>query len=189
MTGYLNDQQLKNKRYTLNQTDVGSPLRTLNGSIIKRSKYGIGKFIDGKLYFHKIYLEEVIAKVASPDVAYHVIEVVNQVSNDLNFDFNCIRFNLRKFEIALVESPDFDDAREPVVGKMVVIHSDGSTSETHSYNQIWHHKWMFVSDDYQGFDVAESWKWSRTWLSELFEKADGSNLANWERQLQRYNLQ
>ena len=31
--------------------------------------------------------------------------------------------------------------------------------------QIYHHKWLFVKDDYKGFDVEESKKRSIKWLS------------------------
>ena len=31
--------------------------------------------------------------------------------------------------------------------------------------QIYHHKWLFVTDDYPGFDVEESKNRSRKWVS------------------------
>lgn len=55
----LTDKQQKSFTYNQNQS-AGSPLKTLNGSVIKRSKYGVGKEIGGKIYLHRNYAEDVI---------------------------------------------------------------------------------------------------------------------------------
>lgn len=177
----LNAAQLKNREYNLNQTVVGSPLKTLKGSVIKRSKFGVGKLIGGQLYFHRRYATKVLDGDA--------VELLDDFTPDCPFIFNCVRYDLKSGSIALVEAPDFDRAREPVVGRMFTIKPDGSTSVSRSYNQIWHHKWLWVMNGYPGFNVGNSWEWSKKWLSVLTEPADGSNLENWEAQLAQFNLQ
>lgn len=176
----LNAAQLKNQEYNLNQTVTGAPLKTLRGSVVKRSRFGVGKLIGGQLYFHKMYAEEVLDGT--------ILDLINSNQSDCPFTYTCIRYDLKSGVIALVESPDFDTAREPVVGRMFTIKPDGSTSTSRFYNQIWHHKWLWVTNTYPGFDVRDSWEWSRKWLSTLTEPADGSNLENWKAQLSRFNL-
>lgn len=176
----LNLAQLKNKEYNEEQDSVGGPLKTLKGSVIKRSKFGVGKLIGGQLYFHKLYADDILSDEA--------LMLLEEHENECPFTYNCIRYDLKKGDIALVESPDFDSSREPVVGKMFTIKPDGSTQTSRFYNQIWHHKWLWVRNDYTSFDVEKSWEWSKTWLSTLTEPADGSNETNWEQQLHKFGL-
>ena len=89
--------------------------------------------------------------------------------------------------VSFQEAPDFDTAREPIVGDYVTVTLDGDVSAGHS-NYIWHHKWLWVKNDYSGFDVSDSWNWSRTWLNTLKETADGNGISRWNSQLARYGL-
>lgn len=49
-------------------------------------------------------------------------------------------------------------------------------------------KWLWVKNDYTGFDVRESWEWSRKWFSTLKETSDGNGIQRWNAQLDRYDL-
>ena len=104
------------------------------------------------------------------------------------FAYSCLRYDLKSSQLAFVECPDFDSAREPVVGKMFIVDPDGSARVTRSFPQIYHHKWLWVDNSYNGFDVGNSWRWSRNWLSQLTEPADGSNMQNWIAQLTRNQI-
>lgn len=172
----------KNKLYNERQTEVGHPLKTLRGSTVGRSpRYGVGKFIGGAFYFHKFYADEAMDREG-----YFLF---NLALEKCPFEFNCVKHNLNTGDVYLVECPEFDTAREPRVGRMFGIrYDDQTTFVTKSYPQIFHHKWIWVKNDYTGFDISESWEWSKKWLSILKEPADGSNLNNWEQQLKRYNL-
>lgn len=181
------------KRYIVTATDpvtynqqqmvTGSPLKTKKGSTIKRSsKYGVGKEIGGDIYFHKDYALDVIP------AAYWKRAVEILESNYPDFQYNCIRWSPKTFKVSFQEAPDFDTAREPVVGDYITVNCrDDSISTGHS-NYIWHHKWLWVRNDYDGFDVNKSWRWSKTWLSVLDEPSDGNGIGRWEAQLSRYGL-
>ena len=105
----------------------------------------------------------------------------------INFCFNCIRYSPKTEDIAFQEVPDFDTAREPIVGDYIVVYHDGRIRKGHS-NYIFHHKWLWVKNDYQGFNVRESWEWSRTWLNVLTEPSDGNGLNRWINQLKNFGL-
>lgn len=166
-----------------NQTEVGSPLKTLKGSIIKRSKYGVGKSIGGSIYIHRSYHSDVV-----PDKDYNqAVEILEDAGYNEN-DFNCIRWDPKDSCISFQEAPDFDTAREPVVGDYVTVnYSTGQIRKGHS-DYIWHHKFLWVRNSYDGFDVSESWNWSRTWLNVLTEPADGNGISRWQAQLTRFGL-
>lgn len=169
--------------YNQNQTAVGGPLKTKKGSVIKRStKYGVGKEIGGDIYVHKDYAQEVV-----PSSCWHnALEILEEAYPD--FQYNCIRWSPKTQKVSFQEAPDFDTAREPVVGDYITVDcSDGSISTGHS-NYIWHSKWLWVRNDYDGFNVADSWNWSRRWLSTLDETSDGNGISRWKAQLSRYGL-
>ena len=172
----LNAAQQKNKEYNLSQTEVGHPLKTLKGSTIKRSNYGVGKLIGGQLYFNEQYRYDVLDQA--------LLDVVYDLESRIPFKFSVIRWDIKNDEIVLIECPDFDTAREPVVGRMF----NQDYKESRFFKQIYHHRWLFVKNNYEGFDVAESWEWSKTWLSTLTEPADGSSKANWDKQLEKFHL-
>ena len=66
-------------------------------------------------------------------------------------------------------SPDWKTATEPECGPMVGV--SGLTAGPLKFRvtrppadpYIYHHKWMFVDDDYRGFNVAQAKRWSETW--------------------------
>lgn len=170
-----------NVEYNNSKDVVGSPLKTYSGSTIKRSKYGVGKEIGGDIYVHKDYAEDVMGK----DVYRNALFTLDRFYP--GFQFNCVRWSPKTGDISFQEAPDFDSAREPIVGKYVTVKEDGTTRFGKS-NYIWHHKWLWVTNDYTGFDVAESWNWSRKWLNSLTETSDGNGIQRWNAQLQKYNL-
>lgn len=170
------------QEYNDKQTEVGSTLKTYKGSAIKRSsKYGVGKEIGGDIYFHKMYADEIIPADILDNAESILIEEYP------NFQYNCIRYSPKTGDISFQEAPDFDTAREPKVGDYITVKPDGSVRTGHS-EYIWHHKWCWVKNDYPGFDVSDSWEWSRQWLNTLQETSDGNGIGRWNAQLKRYGL-
>lgn len=183
---YASEQIDKNIEFNNKQTEVGSKLKTYKGSSIQRSrKYGVGKEIGGEIYFHKSYADEIVPS----DILEDAIDILQDKFP--NFRYNCMKYDPKRKRIAFQECPDFDTAREPVVGDWIAIELDldGSFNVTRGHsNYIFHHKWIFVRNNYSGFNVKDSWNWSRTWLNILKETSDGNGIARWNNQLDKYNL-
>lgn len=180
--------RIKPKANTNNAQNVeasqGMPdsYKTLKGSPIKRSKYGVGKLIGGQIYLHKDYALDVIPK----DVWEKALKVLADTNSD--FEYNCVMYDAKTGNVRFDEAPDFDTAREPVVGNTLTVKPDGTTKAGYS-KYIWHHKWIWVKNDYQGFDVNESKAWSQKWLGILTETADGNGIERWNAQLDRFGLE
>lgn len=122
----------------------------------RSSQYGVGKEIAGKVYVHRDYanrLGEVVAKAAR--------------SLPEDFEYTIVKYDTRSGAVSFIASLDFDTADEPMVGDVITVSSDGTTRRRsqRSDPQIYHHKWLFVADDYAGFDVAASKRRSATWLA------------------------
>jgi poly(A) polymerase len=145
-------------------------IKSLKGTSVQRYKNLVGKRVGYQVYVHKKYAAEIIPaeplKLAS--------ELLTRIKPE--FRFNSVMWNMKTNEIRFDEAADFDAAREPHVGKYISVYPNGTIREGQS-NSIWHHKWLWVKDDYEGFDVDEAKKWSIMWLSKLPQIAKGTDVS------------
>lgn len=163
---------------------ISRQLKTLKGSVIKRcATYGVGKKIKDKVYFHLDYISDVVPS----DEVHRAYNILEEHYQDVN-DYNVVVYDPENKTLRFVECPDFDTASEPLVGSSVTVNLETGQMKEGYTRTIYHHKWLFVKDDYTGFDVDESYEWSKKWLSKLPEQADGTNKERWIEQLQRYNI-
>lgn len=118
---------------------------------MERYKNNVGKRIGGAVYFHRLYLKEMIPTV--PPVAADLIRTL------IPEGFNIVKFVPKK-TLSIILSPDFDTAKEPRVQEVYTYHYEHDVWSYHSYFNdnppIYHHKWVFVKDDYTGFDVEDA---------------------------------
>lgn len=159
-----------------------SPLKTLKGSVIKRSsKYGVGKEIGGQIYFHKNYVDDIC-----PNLYELAKDILEEEYPD--FKYNCLMYDKKKPDtLRFDEAPDFDSAREPMPGVMLSVDtSNGKIIKRYS-PQIWHHKWLWVKDDYKGFDVEEAYEWSKKWLEKISSPSD--YIDKWKAELKDAGLE
>ena len=141
-------------------------LKTLKGTPIRRSRWGVGKEMGTKIYFHRDYIQDLIeAGCIDEGKMKHALEV----AQEYGFEFRCVMVDKLKDTYRFDSAPDFDTAREPIPGdSLSVTYRQGKAIvKTSHCEQIWHHKWLWVSDDYNGFDVDESYRWSETWLKSI----------------------
>ena len=132
---------------------------------IQRSNKGqIGKKIGNQVWFHKDYITDFMLK---EDFDKYKAELPE------NYEFNILRYDTKLNEIAFINSPDFDTAQEPLVGQSLRVKKDAEGFQLSKIQEppkdplIYHHKWLFVKDDYQGFDIEESKKRSIEWKEKL----------------------
>ena len=161
------------------------PLKTLKGSKIFYSKFGVGKQMGSKIYFHKSAWDKIVPK----DVWSAAMEMAAITKiNHRPFEFNTVCYDLKEPHIVRLDTcPDFDTEREPVVGLSFKFNTRNYTTDVKVNNQIFHHRWLWVEQDYQGFNVKESYEWSKTWLSKLDEPASGYK-NKWSEQLRKVGL-
>ncbi len=149
---------------------------TKKGTVIDRYKKNVGKRVGSKIYVHKDYATEVV-----PADVYN-----KAVSKIGDFEFNTVMYDTKTGAVRFDEAPGFNTEREPRVGKVLTVNSDGTTKQGSS-NNIWHHKWLWVKDDYTGFDVGKSRNWSSNWASKVDGVAKGTQKA-WDKQLAEAGL-
>lgn len=150
----------------------------VGNTVYQRSRtYGVGKQMGWKVYVHKKYFHRVI----DPDT---FLKAGNMLP--YGFTFNCIMVDRKRNTIRFDEAADFDTAREPSPGDFIEINLNTMEMKRGHSNMIWHHKWMWVDDDYDGFNVEESYQWSRLWT--LFVTHPTGSKTLWLQQLNRSGL-
>ncbi len=146
-------------------------LKTQKGSAIKRSKYGVGKAIGGRIYVHKNYVD----RLPFSNIVHGAM--TSLMTQAPHFNYNAVSVDPKTHKTTFIEAPDFDSAPEPTVGRYITVDKDGNAKPGVS-KQIWHHKWLWVDDDYKGFDVEESFQRSKRWLG--IPDIDFSRIGNRE---------
>lgn len=137
--------------------EAPDPQADIYASLPKRSKlHGVGKEIGGNVYIHREY-ESVLGE--SVKLAREVLPK--------DFEWTVVKLNLATKAVTFIASPDFDSADEPIVGRFILVRTDGTTLDRRQLEDpyIYHHKWLMVKDNYGGFDVEESKQRSLQWLA------------------------
>jgi hypothetical protein len=135
----------------------------------------VGKKIGGDFYIHKSALgtlpQSTIERVL---YAYHRASIDFP---DQSAASNLIKIGSMK--ISLIYSSNWDAFREPNIEYSIVVAQDGTTKflDFSTKDVIYHHKWLFVKDEYEGFDVEESKRWSEYWLNHPKVKKMKANKA------------
>lgn len=118
---------------------------------LKRSKmFGVGKEYSGSIYVHRTYEDNFPVKKAKKHLPP-------------NYKYDVVKYTPKTGAFSFIKSPDFDTNPEPANAGGIMVTSEGRTSTSPDAGWIYHHKWAFVKDDYQGFDVDESKRRSLRW--------------------------
>lgn len=161
-------------------------VRTLKGTLIHRWRGIVGKKMGDQLYAHMDYAELIVP----PEVMRHAYHAVQEYF--MEDRIRCFRYNLKTGEIRFDEAEDFDEAREPMAGTTLTVYPPGwrKRPKLGYVTSIWHHKWLWVMNDYDGFDLEESYEWSRLWTSRMPHKAYSriGSREIWEEELRKVGL-
>jgi hypothetical protein len=122
----------------------------------RSKRFGIGKEIGYAVYLHRDYEERLGEPVEW--AKRHLPE---------HYEYTVVKLNQRTDAVSFIDSPGFDTENEPEIRGIVVVNADGSVQRRTmpSDPYIYHHKWLFVADDYARFDVEKSKERSRVWTS------------------------
>lgn len=156
------------------------------------------KKIGGCIYMHISMRTKVDEKIKN--MIADAERVFRKVIGMKDFvEVEIVKVDVKNNKVSFIKSPDWDTAREPLVGDAYMIDLNENAplrkrtvKITKSKGQIYHHKWMFVADDYQGFDIEESKKWSEKWQSVIpAERGIKSRIGYkkyWDEYLKEYGL-
>jgi len=133
----------------------------LHANAERNKKTGVGKRMGSQIFIEKSYADKVSKSI--PPI------MTKLKTKYPNFEFKVIRYNTKTGEIRFIEAPDFDTSPEPIVGKGITYNP--VTKEFKESNlgssTVYHHKWLFVDDNYTGFDVSEAMNRTIEWTTAL----------------------
>ena len=122
----------------------------------ERKHRRVGKRVGNNLYIHLSAIDT---------LSEQELSLVQQKLFVLPADSNyyILKINIKESKVSFIDSLDWDIASEPEVGDCYSVNEKNEVEFIKSKGQIYHHKWQFVKEDYEYFDVAESKRWSDTW--------------------------
>lgn len=135
----------------------------------KLNERAIGKKMGNDLYVHRDYVDS----TSIPQDEYKM--AVSKLPN--GYEYTAVKYNSKDNSFSFIQSPDFDTADEPTVGVSLKVSSDGNVKRTNPPSDpwIWHNKWMWVGDDYTGFDVEKAKERSKKWKDYIGVNRDVSS--------------
>ena len=106
-----------------------------------------GKHIGGCIYIHKDFADQVWG-----DLAWEMSNLPE------GFEYTLIKIDKTTGAVTFIQCDDFDTADEPTMGDAVLCYPSGGHRYMKANKDPWiyHHKWMMVDRDYEGFDVEKS---------------------------------
>jgi hypothetical protein len=161
-------------------TDKGGKTSFTRGN----KEYPVGKVVGDQVFFHKNYIPEM------PPLVQELYQE-GLASLPEGYEFNTLMYKKPKGDapakIRFDQSADFDTAREPTPGRQITYSQDGIVGDREE-NQIFHHKWQWVGEDYTGFNVDDSYEWSRQWVPQIKNFSTIGRVENWHDQLTEAGL-
>lgn len=145
------------------------------------------KKIGSAIYVHRSAIKQIENK-------YHDAYILIEKFAPKNFKYEIIKFDTKTKAISYIESHDWNTSNEPTVGDSYRVDPITNTVKIiKSKQQIYHHKWMFVDDNYKGFDVEESRKRSAYWGSVIPNTKEIKSRIGykkyWYELLEKYNIE
>ncbi len=138
--------------------------RYLTVEDLRRAGGDVGKRMGSAVYVHRDYEGRVVPE----DLLAKARAVLQREHPEMAERYNAVKYDRKKRSVTFQHSPDFDEADEPTVGDSVRVRGNGAKfTRRREDPQIWHHKWMWVDDDYPGFDVEAAKQRSATWRSHI----------------------
>jgi len=121
----------------------------------RSTRFGVGKEIGGAVYVHCAYEDR---------LGDAVKDAKANLPADVEYDV--VKYSYRTGAVSFVQCREFDAAPEPTVGDIVIVDALGNVRRRSQPRdpEVYHHKWLFVADDYEGFDVQQSISRSAVWI-------------------------
>lgn len=145
----------------------------------------IGNFI----YFHKNYIKKYLNKEQ-----LDLLEKANSIK--CTFDrYDIIKLDVKTGDFSIITCRGFDTFREPILLWSHKCYIGTGEIKTTLYSEtnppIYHSKHMFVEDDYCGFDIEESKRWTLEWNKYVIkgDKKTIGTVDGWKRFLIKNKLE
>ena len=135
----------------------------------KRKGGNMVKKVMKSLYVHVSNLDELGKE--------YVEKVRKRESLIDGFVYDVVKFDMDTENITFIECPEFDKVHEPLVERQYLTKKNGEKKLMPSKGQVYHKKYAFVSQDYQGFDMDAEKKRAEIY-DELLKKHEDTKIKS-----------
>lgn len=106
-------------------------------------------------YVHKSNRQELFNKVKDEKLKIKVLGM------DGLYSYQIIKYDKKNRTVSLIQSPDWYESNEPLVGDGLIFNLDSDDMECKIIKmkknpQIYHHRWMFMNDNDRSIDIKKS---------------------------------
>lgn len=146
-------------------------------------------------YVHKSNIQELIDKKIPTDKKEEFIKFMELIKSN-NIPFDVVKYD--QGNVTLITSPDWDTSNEPIVGEcrrwkdgewFNGENLNNNFKLTKNFRQIYHNKWQFVDESYQGFNVEEAKERTKIWNAiPNLNKSKIGNKVYWVELLTNHNI-
>lgn len=143
------------KRADHNLYDTSKPIELPDHEVLVRYFKGVGELKSRWVSIQKNYASEII-----PYDEFMEAQQALQRKYPL-FQYECVSYHTRAHKIKFESCWDFDTAEEPTIKSCITY--DTKTKQLHYQDAdiCILHKWLYVKDDYLGFNVQEAYNHSK----------------------------
>ena len=148
--------KIQNTRWKKDGGKHNNPLTIISDLMNKAD--GVGKKMGDNVYAHVDYIADVVPK--------EIFEPMIAALKKAGHNPNLFTFNKKTGELNFTESLDFDTVHEPSIAARYKVGVGGVVEKsTERVGQLYHHKWLWVKNDYKGFNYGDEKIRSVNWLS------------------------
>lgn len=115
-------------------------------------------------YVHKSNIDELLRMLNEKDREL-VVSIIDTARMYLMLDFDIVKFDTKSKNTSLIQCSTWNSLNEPIVGDSYCFHSNFDYKVIKGGTKVYHNKWQFVSDDYQGFSIDEAKQRTKDWNS------------------------
>lgn len=146
------------------------------------------KKVGTAMYVHKSALDELLNKIKEEKDKNFLLQILKIAEEEI-INYDIIKIDNKR--VSLIQSPDWDTKNEPSVGDSICFHQDGTRKKIKASNKIYHCKYLFVKDDYAGFNIKKAKERAKLWNSIPNIKMHKSRIGNrpyWNNLLKENNI-
>ena len=110
------------------------------------------------MYVHKSNIKELLNKLEKSEQ-----ERLLNLQKEIYFDYEIIKYD--RGNISFIECSTWLTLKEPIVEDSHLFKKDGTYKLIKGFKTVYHSKELFVSEDYDGFDIEKAKLRTKEWNS------------------------
>ena len=136
------------------------------------------KKVGNTYYVHKSNIQELLDILPEDKYKREIISLYEYRQSPASLPYEVVKYDVKQHKLSFIDSPDWNTSLEPIVGdswcwnfetNKITCRKGGVT--------VYHSKELFVSDDYNGFDIEKAKERTKLWSS-LVSKDDKKKIGN-----------